>query len=155
MSHAPSQHPHSLQTRFADIAHAGVYALAQPLTPTLDDLIHAAEACAYRVFRIDLTHAQNKDGLLKTIGHIMAFPAWSGYNWDALADHLGDLSWQPAAGYLVILEHSEQICRRTPDDFISTLQIFSAAADEWRERGIAFWCLTDAHANDIASFPAV
>ena len=31
---------------------------------------------------------------------------------------------------------------------------FSAATDEWRERGIALWCLTDAQADDIAQLPA-
>jgi RNAse (barnase) inhibitor barstar len=135
----------------ADITRAGVYSLA---TTPLDELIRAAEACAYVVFRVDLTRARDKDSLLKAIGHDMAFPEWFGYNWDALADNLGDLGWRPAAGYLVILEHSERACSRAHDDFITTLQIFSAATDEWRERGIALWCLTDAQADDIAQLPA-
>ncbi len=152
MTHTSPEHQQDFQGLLSDTLRAGVYSLP---TGTLAEIIRAAEACAYMVFRIDLSRARDKESLLKIIGHDMAIPEWFGYNWDALADNLGDLGWRPAAGYLVILENSGRSHSRAHDDFTTLLQIFSAAADEWRARGSAFWCLTDAHADDITPLPAI
>lgn len=140
------------QALFADVARSGVYHLPPG---NRDELIAAAEACACHVFRVDLARARDKESLLAAIGNDMAFPEWYGVNWDALADSLGDLGWRPAAGYLVILEHCDRVNGRAHDDFVAALQIFSAAADEWRERGIALWCLADMHADGIAWLPGL
>jgi hypothetical protein len=34
----------------------------------------------------------------------LSFPAWFGHNWDTLADCLGDLSWLPGAGHVLLWE---------------------------------------------------
>lgn len=140
------------QQVFADITRSGVYHLPPG---DVDELIAAAEANVHVVFRVDLASARNKDSLLKAIGEGMAFPEWFGYNWDALADSLGDLGWRPAEGWLVILENADRVNSRAHEDFLIALQIFSAAADEWRERGSALWCLVDMHADGIAWLPAM
>ena len=79
----------------------------------------------------------------------MAFPEWFGHNWDALLDCLADLGWRPAEGYVVILEHCDGIHGRAEPDFVQTLQVFEAAANEWREQGVAFWCFVDMQADGI------
>ena len=148
----PTERQQHFQQVFADITRSGVYHLPPG---ELDELIAAAEANAHVVFRVDLASARNKDSLLKAIGEGMAFPEWFGYNWDALADSLGDLGWRPAEGWLVILENADRINSRAHEDFVSALQIFSAAAEEWRERGSALWCLVDMHADGIAWLPTL
>lgn len=140
------------QSVFGNVALAGVYHLPPG---DRDEIVAAAEACAYQVFRVDLSRARDKESLLAAVGRDMAFPEWFGVNWDALADSLGDLGWRPAEGYLVILEHCDRINGRAHDDLVAALHIFSAAADEWRERGVAFWCLVDMHADGIAWLPAL
>jgi RNAse (barnase) inhibitor barstar len=112
-------------------------------------LISAAEQLDFAVFRIDLTGVRDKNGLLKAIGAAMAFPDWFGHNWDALLDCLADLGWQPAEGYVVILEHCDSIHGLAEADFVQTLQVFEAAANEWREQGIPFWCFVDMQADGI------
>ncbi len=152
MSPAPSERQQHFQNIFGNVAHAGVYHLPPG---DRDEIIAAAEACAYVVFRVDLTGARDKDGLLAAIGRDMAIPEWFGYNWDALADSLGDLGWRPAEGYLILLEHCDRINSSNHEDFVAALHIASVAAIEWRERGIAFWCLADMHADGIAWLPGL
>lgn len=112
-------------------------------------LVAAAERNAYCVFRVDLAGVQDKAELLSAIAKAMAFPEWFGHNWDALLDCLADLGWRPAEGYVVILEHCDGIHGRAETDFVQTLQVFEAAANEWREQGIPFWCFVDMQADGI------
>lgn len=150
MTQAPTERQQHFEKLFAEVTRSGVHHL-----PPGDrsELLAAAAANAYGVFRADLSGAHDKDSLLQAIADGMDFPEWFGHNWDALADCLGDLGWQPAAGWLVILENADQVNGRAHEDFVSALQIFSAAADEWRERGVALWCLVDMRADDMARLP--
>jgi RNAse (barnase) inhibitor barstar len=128
------------------VDHAGVYHM--PLDGE-NDLIAAAEQNGYYVFRVDLFGARNKAEFLAKVGKAMAFPEWFGHNWDALLDCLADLGWRPAEGYVVILEHCDGIHAKAEADFVQALQVFDAAAEEWREQGIAFWCFVDMQADGI------
>jgi RNAse (barnase) inhibitor barstar len=114
-----------------------------------DGLIEAAQQNGYAVFRVDLASARDKREMLDAIGKSMAFPEGFGHNWDALLDCLADLGWRPAEGYIVILEHCDGIHGRAEAAFVQTLQVFEAAANEWREQGIAFWCFVDMMADGI------
>lgn len=113
------------------------------------DLIEAARQNAYAVFRVDLAGTSDKQEMLQAIGTALGFPESFGHNWDALLDCLADLGWAPAEGYVVILEHCDGIHGRAEAEFVQTLQIFEAAANEWREQGIAFWCFVDMMADGI------
>ena len=145
--------PAQLEALLRDVARAGVYHLPHTPQGGHEDLIGAAESCAFAVFRIDLKRATDKDSLLAAIGKEMAFPEWFGFNWDALADCLNDLAWRPAEGYLVLLEHCDILHERAENELISVLQIFEQAANNWREQGVALWCLVDMQADGIAWLP--
>lgn len=139
-----SDHPYA--AILPKLEHASVYHM--PVDGEAG-LIHAAEQLDFAVFRIELAGVRDKRGLLKAIGAAMAFPDGFGHNWDALLDDLADLSWQAAEGYLVILEHCDGIHGHAEADFVQTLQVFEAAAHEWREQGIPFWCFVDMQADGI------
>lgn len=130
----------------ARLEHAGVYHMPGDGEA---GLIAAAAQNGFAVFRVDLSGVRDKTALLKTIGAAMAFPEWYGHNWDALLDCLADLNWQPAEGYVVILERCDGIHGHAEADFVQTLQIFEVAANEWREQGIPFWCFVDMMADGI------
>jgi RNAse (barnase) inhibitor barstar len=108
-------------------------------------LMAAARACACAVFRVDLSKARDKSSLLAAFQRDLALPADFGHNWDALADSLGNPDWQttPGSGCLLLLEHSDLMARHAADDLATALDICAEAADEWRQRGMAFWCLID------------
>jgi RNAse (barnase) inhibitor barstar len=132
-----------------DVARAGVYHLPDG-GGSRDEILSAAENCGYVVFPVDLSRVKDKQELLQALGRAMAFPEWYGSNWDALADCLDDLGWRPGEGYLVLLEHGDLLHERAAGDLVAALQIFTEAANSWRERGIALWCLVDMQADGIA-----
>lgn len=135
---------------YADILtrleHAGVYHM--PLDGE-EALATAAEENGFPVFRADLSTVGDKREMLDAIARAMRFPDWFGHNWDALLDCLADLGWQPADGYVVILGHCDHIHGTAETEFVQTLQVFEAAANEWREQGIPFWCFVDMQADGI------
>ena len=131
---------------------AGVYHL--PLGG-LADIELAAWKNDYAVFRVDLRGASSKQDALHCIAKALSFPASFGANFDALADCLGDMSWRPAEGYVIVLEHCDGLHGRAEQDFVDLIQIFSAAAEEWREQGKAFWCFVGLQADGIAWLPTM
>jgi len=139
-----------LQHVLTNTAQAGVYHLPQT---DRQQIIDAAKAKGFATFRVNLAKAGNKDQLLAGIAKAMKFPEWFGHNFDALADCLADMTWKPAEGYLVLLEHCDGIHGNAEADFVTTLQVFERAANEWREEGIPFWCLVDMQADGIAWLP--
>ena len=131
---------------------SGVYHLSAHGQPAA---VRAAEANGMAVFRVNLAHARDKDEMLAALGHALQFPAWYGHNFDALMDCLTDLSWRPADGYLILLEHCDGIHGRAEADFVAALQVFGAAAEEWRKQNTPFWCLVDMLADGIAWLPGI
>jgi RNAse (barnase) inhibitor barstar len=102
-------------------------------------IARAAVTIAFALWRVDLTAVRNKAALLAVLARAIEFPDWFGKNWDALLDCLGDLSWRPAPGYVLILEHCGVFAKHAPKDYVTALEVFNAAADSWRERGVPFW----------------
>lgn len=139
-----------LEAILAAVDKAGVYHM-----PKLDKslILAAAGANGFATFRVDLAAARDKGAMLAAIGKTLAFPEWFGQNLDALADCLGDMGWRPAEGYLIILEHCDVIHGSATEDFSAMLEVFEQAADEWREQGVAFWCLVEMLADGIAWLP--
>ncbi len=103
----------------------------------------AAAANGFVLWRVDLGGVRDKAGLLAAMARALAFPGWFGKNWDALQDCLCDLSWRPAGGYVVLLEQCGEFATYAPKEFGTALEVFSAAADSWREQDVPFWALID------------
>ena len=139
-----------LEAILADADKAGVYHL-----PHMEKklVVEAAKAAGLAAFRVNLTKAGDKEHLLKAIAKSLKFPEWFGHNFDALADCLADMAWQPADGYVVLLEHCDGIHGKAEDDFVSVLNIFEQTATDWREQGVPFWCLVEMQADGIAWLP--
>ncbi len=104
-------------------------------------LVDAANALDFSVAAANLETADDKDALLDEIAAALAFPATFGGNWDALADSLGDLSWLPAPGYVLLLDHSTGLRESAPDDFAILLEILDEAARIHARAGVPFWAV--------------
>jgi RNAse (barnase) inhibitor barstar len=131
------------------LEHAGVFHM--PLDGE-EQLVEAAGQIGFGVFRVDLAGAVDKKDMLDRIGRAMSFPEGFGHNWDALLDCLADLGWHAdtgAEGFVVILERCDGIHGRAEADFVQCLQVFDAAANEWREQNVPFWCFVDMQADGI------
>lgn len=127
-----------LRSILADPDLAGVYVVEASGSA---DFLAAAMALDFAAVAVDLAGCSDKDEALSRLQAALRFPDWFGGNWDALADSLGDMSWWPAAGYLLLLEHAAQWREAEPENFETALAIIEAASQAWAERRKPFWAL--------------
>ena len=139
-----------LRALLADPGQAGAYFVDAGDT---EALVEAAETLDYEVLRIDLAACRDKARVLELIADALRFPDWVGDNWDALADALNDLSWLPANGYLLLLEHADAWREHAGTDFDVLLDLLDQAATPWAEQGTAFWSLLPLPAEQLAALP--
>jgi hypothetical protein len=133
-----------LLQRLSDATKSGVYRASRT-----DEILAATHGSGLHVARIDLGGAAAKEALLARIAGALAFPSWFGGNWDALEDCLSDLSWMPAAGYVLLLEGASGL----PADERGTLaDILASAATSWAERKRPFFAV---FVDGAAELPAL
>jgi hypothetical protein len=121
----------NLHKRLRDVHEAGVYRL----NCTLDDLRGAVQEAGFALFETDLSGAHNKGALLAALAETIGAPEWFGNNWDALADALGDLSWRPAPGYVMLLRDVNLSAAEEE----TLANILLEASAYWEMQGKAFW----------------
>lgn len=121
----------NLCKRLRDVHEAGVYRL----NCTLDDVRSSAQEAGFALFEIDLSEAHSKGALLAALAQAVAAPEWFGNNWDALADSLGDLSWNPAPGYVMVLRDAS--LAGTEEEMLNNILLETVAF--WESQGKAFW----------------
>ena len=80
-----------------------------------------------------------KDGnALRAFARALHFPDWFGGNWDALEDCLGDLSWRPGEGHVLVLRNWQAL---STDDLGVLLDVLRSSADSWSGRGKPFFAV--------------
>lgn len=122
----------------ADPAQAGAYFIDARDARALAD---AAAELEFAVARVDFAGCADKDDALTRIAAGLRFPAWFGHNWDALNDCVNDLSWWPAPGYLLLIEHAGPWQAEHGEDAATLVEILNDAAQDWAKSRTAFWAL--------------
>lgn len=140
-----------LRGLLADPLQSGAYFVDDRDTEAMAE---AGAALDFAVARADLRGCDGKAAVLARLGEALRFPDWFGGNWDALADSLGDLSWLPAPGYLLLVEHASEWRDADGEAFDTLLAILNEAAADWRERNVAFWVLLPVPAAALARLDA-
>jgi hypothetical protein len=102
------------------------------------DICRRAERQGWNCAHINLDGCVEKKDMLQRIADALGFPKWFGGNWDALFDCLADLSWRPAAGYLLLLENADALRREAPEVFDTAIAILQDAAVYWARRNVTF-----------------
>jgi hypothetical protein len=92
-------------------------------------------AAGWAVYVLDGRGLGGAQGLFDRCARVLAFPAWFGHNWDALADCLGDLSWLPGKGYVLLWEQYGALARSDPAAWRMALEVFAAAIETRHETG--------------------
>lgn len=136
-----------LRSVLADATQSGAYFVAEA---DAESMAEAGWALGHEVVRIDLAGCRDHAQLFARFAKAMRFPEWFGHNWDALADSLGDLSWLPATGYLLLIEHAAGWREIAGADADTLLDLLNEAAFRWAEQGIAFWALFPLPADQLA-----
>lgn len=104
-----------------------------------DALARAAASMGFLVAAADLAQARDKAGLIDALAAALGFPDTFGHNWDALADSLGDLGWQPAPGYMLLLDGIGGLRESVPSDYQILLDILDNASRSHADAGVPFW----------------
>jgi hypothetical protein len=68
---------------------------------------------------------------------VLAFPSWFGRNWDAFADCLGDLSWLPAGGHVLLWDQYGVLARSDPKAWGMAHRVFTLSIEERARAGLA------------------
>lgn len=124
-----------LCARLQDLNEAGLYRLNCPLA-----VLEANVALSgLTLFEADLAAVHSKGEFLAALAQAVRAPDWFGHNWDALADVLTDLSWQPADGYVLLLRGGDAKLGLSETDYGTVEDIFSDAVSYWKSQGKPFW----------------
>lgn len=124
-----------LALRLKNIKEAGVYLI----NCELSDMHSAASEAGFTVFNADLATVQSKSEFLAAVAQAIEAPEWFGNNWDALADALGDLSWKPAAGYVLVLRNSGVTFNLSSSDHDIAREILHNTVSFWKQQSKPFW----------------
>lgn len=105
--------------------------------------------------RVDRAPVFNKETVLHAFYQAGCFPAYFGFNWDALADVLADLSWlhaqeRPAEGCVFLLAHSQVLAQRAPDVHMTLVDLIRDVAATRRAAGRPPLVLLLEPASDVA-----
>lgn len=100
-----------------------------------DEVERMARAARLAFFRVDGRAAAGKRALLDALASALRFPATFGRNWDALADCLGDLSWLPPGGLVLLWDGADALAGAAPADFATALEVLGEAATDWAAQG--------------------
>jgi hypothetical protein len=108
---------------------------------SVDALRSAVDAAGFALFDADLKGVKGKQNLLHALAVAARFPSEFGANWDALADALCDLSWQPASGYVLLLRNASDTLGLSANDREIAQDIFADTVVYWRQQKKSFWVL--------------
>ena len=138
-------------TLLADASQAGAYFVDMR---DREALVEAATALQFAVLPVDLRGCGDADAAMREIADMLRFPDWFGENLDALADCLSDLSWYPAEGYVMVLEHIGEWREQAPDTLDVVLDILNQTAERWAKDRVPFWALVPMSTRELADINA-
>lgn len=129
-----------------DPLRAGVFFVTSDDISSLEDVVCEAGLLARRV---ELRGCSDKQTLLVRMATALDIPDDRGRNWDALADALRDLSWLPAPGYVLLLDHADSLRDADEASFDTLLALLDEATAEWAAREIPFWAFLSLPEEDF------
>ncbi len=114
--------------------HAPVVQALPACSPAdLERLVGAFTRSGWYATVVDRAPVFNKETLLHALYQAGRFPAYFGFNWDALADTLSDLGWlaregHPLAGVALLFNRLTVLEARAPDEHRMLLTILNDIA---------------------------
>jgi hypothetical protein len=85
-------------------------------------------AVGWTLYLIDGRAVTGPVSLFDQYADVLAFPAWFRHNFAAFGDCLGDLSWLPGHGHVVLWEAWRVLARQDPRTWQLACQVFTEAA---------------------------
>jgi hypothetical protein len=118
---------------------SGIYRLEENLWPAA--IAAAATAQGWRCFYLYGATIFDKRTFLTACQAALGLPGYVGHNWDAFEETINDLSWAPAAGYVLLYDRVANFAVNRPAAWAIALDILRDAAAAWGRRGVLFYVL--------------
>ena len=99
------------------------------------------KAAGFAFFHIEGKNIGRKEQLMNAMATALRLPKEFGHNWDALEEHLTDLEWVEADGYVIYYDHIDALLQAHPDQFETLVEILRDAVASWKEDGTAMLVL--------------
>ncbi len=117
----------------------GIYRL--DMSQRAGALCNQVEERGWRCFLLDGSAVFDKHSFLSASAHAMHFPAYYGHNWDAFEECITDLSWLPAAGYVLLYDHAVAFAAQHPQEWATAFAILDSTVAYWQQQGRPFFVL--------------
>ncbi len=144
--------PAAFARLLADHERAGLY----HLTP--GGIGALAEACAQADLQLivaDFAETPRMADAMAILTKATACPAHEAAHLDDLAEMLGDFSWLPATGYVILVEDADNLIASDPTGVQKLLDAFQAASHYWQEQEIPFWAFLGLRGDGVALLPMI
>ena len=109
----------------------GIYRVTFDISPESFMTIIANQEL--ELFYLHGVHIHDKQSFIASLAETAKFPDYAQTNWDSLEECLRDLSWCPAAGYVIFYQGIEPFQTTAPDDWATALEILATAVDFWKD----------------------
>lgn len=119
------------------------------------ELARIADERGLTLFYLDGELAPNEDAFLRNVAVAMSFPDYYGENWNALDECIQDLSWVPAAGYVLLYDGFERFARTDPAGWKIALDVFRTAIESWHDERIPMYVLLRGDAAAAPGLPTL
>lgn len=141
-----------LQKLLADARFAGIYHLPHSDRRALRQAVKSLD---FGWLEADLEELRDIAAILEKFGAALKLPDWYGANYDALADCLSDLSWQPAPGYVLLLKGVDELHAHAPQAFDTLNEVLTGVIEGWQQDNTPFWVFYDMRADGLAPLPTL
>lgn len=128
-----------------DAGRDGVYRIVPDDPATL---IGDAERAGLHLLRMDLADLPDTADLTRQLATTFEFPVGLAHDWEALANHLRDLRWLPAPGYVLLLDHAHVLRAAAGETFSSLCKLLTGVARSWHDRGVPFFVFLEFPDNE-------
>jgi len=125
-------------TLFGPYLNSGVYLATRGADA---DIRNAARSAGLEFIQVDLKGVTGKKSFFKKTAGTLGFPPYFGMNWDAFSDCLTDMSWRPAAGYVILLNDYRSFAAKAPADAQVARRIFDSSAQYWKMKEVPFYII--------------
>ena len=122
-----------------DALPSGVYRLDANLWP--EEIAAETAARGWRFSYLYGATIFDKRTFLAACQATLGLPGYFGHNWDAFEEVINDLSWAPAAGYVLLYDRVANFAANRPAEWAIALDILRSTANQWTRRGVPCYVL--------------
>ncbi len=102
-----------------------------PVGVRSDDIARAATQLGWRVYRLDTRGIDGKRAVIRRFVADLGLPSYTGGNWDALEESLGDLPVAGSSGVVLIWRGWRSFADAEPGAMEVATQVLDSVARQW------------------------